>query len=475
MFTRRDFLLAPAGAGAALLARRAAGNLLDLAGRVPSPPENRRASDCWRASRGWRAIHVLNRLGYGPRPGDVERVRSLGIHPYVEEQLSPQSIADWPSRFAVRRIEIASLSAPDLFDYPASEVLTELRRATLLRALFSERQLLEVMVEFWSDHFNIDAAKGDCAWLKVGDDRDVIRKHAMGSFRDLLRASLGSPAMLVYLDGISSTKQKPNENHARELLELHTLGVRGGYGQADVEEVARALTGWRLRRFFSRGERVVDAASHDPGEKTVLGVRLTGSPEDNLDQLAERLASHPATADFIALKLCRRFHGPGAPSSLQSRVSLAFRNSKGNIRQTLGALLFSEEFLTAPPKLKRPYTFVLSVLRGLGASSDGGPGLQRELDMLGHIPFGWPTPDGPPEDDSRWSGGFLGRWNFAFRLFSSGIRGTRIPRHLGAERPAQVLQTLVQRPITPAEEAALEEAGDSGRALALCHPEFQRQ
>ncbi|MCC6130376.1 MAG: DUF1800 family protein, partial [Acidobacteria bacterium] len=144
MFTRRDFLLAPAGAGAALLARRAAGNLLDLAGRVPSPPENRRASDCWRASRGWRAIHVLNPLGYGPRPRDVERVLSLGVHPYVEEQLSPQSIADWPSRFVIRRIEIGSLSAPDLFDFPASEVLTELRRATLLRALFSERQLLEV-------------------------------------------------------------------------------------------------------------------------------------------------------------------------------------------------------------------------------------------------------------------------------------------------------------------------------------------
>lgn len=465
MPTRRSFLLTSAAAGAALLARKAAGGpsaFADRASCLAAAPVEKR-----------RAIHLLGRLGYGPRPGDVERVLGLGARPYIEEQLSPRSISDWSSRFAIRRIELASLSPPDLFDYPAAEVLTELRRATVLRALFSERQLLEVMVEFWSDHFNIDAAKGDCAWLKVVDDRDVIRKHAMGSFRDLLRATLESPAMLVYLDGISSGKEKPNENHARELLELHSVGVRGGYGQSDVEEVARALTGWRLRRFFSRGSGVLDITRHDSGEKTVLGERLAGSREAGLDDLADRLASHPATAEFISEKLCRRFHGPDAPVALRSRVAQAFRTSKGGIRQTVGTLLFSEEFLSAPPKLKRPYTFVLSAIRGLGARCDGGPGLQRELELLGHIPFGWPTPEGPPEDESRWSGGLLGRWNFACRLFSGEIAGTRVPDKSETASPRDILSAVLHRSGTAAELQALQIAGASGRAVPLCHPEFQ--
>src|SRR5262249_51271403 len=187
--------------------------------------------------------HALNRAAFGPRPGDYERIAKLGgtaeeaAARYLEHQLQPETIADDVAQYAVRRFETLSEPLGELFEYQPELLQHELMRASLTRAVLSQRQIFEVMVQFWSDHFNIDPAKGDCQWLKVADDREVIRRHALGNFREMLRASALSPAMLWYLDGRTNRRAKPtdlpNENYARELLELHTLGVHGGYTQQD--------------------------------------------------------------------------------------------------------------------------------------------------------------------------------------------------------------------------------------------------
>src|SRR5579859_935830 len=206
--------------------------------------------------------HVLNRVALGPRPGDYQKIRKLGDEPeeaassWLEQQLRAETITDEAADYAAPRFETLGEPLGELFEYQPALLHNELMRASLARAVLSERQLYENMVQFWSDHFNIDPSKGDAKWLKVADDREVIRKHALGRFPELLRASALSPAMLWYLDGRVNRRErlgdKPNENYARELLELHTLGVHGGYTQKDVMEVARCLTGWTVR---SLGEK----------------------------------------------------------------------------------------------------------------------------------------------------------------------------------------------------------------------------
>ena len=278
--------------------------------------------------------HVFNRAAFGARPGDYARIRKLAKTPeeaataFVEEQLLPEKIDDAAAEYAVRRFETLSEPLGEMFEYQPDLLQHELMRATLGRAVWSERQLYEVMVQFWSDHFNIDPSKGDCKWLKVVDDRDVIRKHALGTFPDLLRASALSPAMLWYLDGRvnhrASPAEKPNENYARELLELHTLGVHGGYSQNDVMEVARCLTGWTVRSKdhppnFQIGKVEFQVGQHDFGAKEVLGERIAATPASagneererlgrhELEQVLQIVTRHPATARHIGAKLCRRF------------------------------------------------------------------------------------------------------------------------------------------------------------------------
>ena len=198
------------------------------------------------------ATHVLNRLTFGPRPGDLAVITKLGHRAWIERQLQPEDIDDSWTVARTRHFEALNVWPPGEFlEYSAKELLDQMTRAKMVRAIHSRRQLLEVMVDFWSDHFNIDPSKGDSKWLKPADDKNVIRAHALGNFRDLVKASALSPSMLWYLDGRvnrkASAKEKPNENYGRELLELHTLGVNGGYTQQDVMEIARCLTGWTVR------------------------------------------------------------------------------------------------------------------------------------------------------------------------------------------------------------------------------------
>jgi uncharacterized protein (DUF1800 family) len=448
-------------------------------------------------------IHILNRAGFGARPGDYERISKLGKTPeeaalaYVEEQLNPDKISDDVAQYAARRFETLGEPLGELFEYQPELLHSELMRATLVRAVLSERQLFEVMVQFWSDHFNIDPSKGDCKWLKVADDRDVIRKHALGRFPDLLRASALSPAMLWYLDGRVNRKRnpadKPNENYARELLELHTLGVHGGYTQQDVMEVARGLTGWTIRStvekpYYAIGKVEFKPELHDFGAKQILGHTLpaagSGKPKDEqeriagqeLDRILEIVTIHPATARHIATKLCRHFIADAPPASAIEQVATVFTRTRGDIRETLRALFQTREFdEQRGNKLKRPFTFIASALRGCGAQTDAGTEITEYLNRMGHAPFSYPTPEGYPDTTPHWLGTLLWRWNFAVALGENKIKGTKIAfdelrKNAGGD--AGLMRHILGRQPTDDEARAYHDS-DAGLALLLASPAFQ--
>jgi uncharacterized protein (DUF1800 family) len=369
-----------------------------------------------------------------------------------------------------------------------------LRRVAVLRAVYSERQLFEVMSEFWSDHFNIDPGKGDCRYTKFADDHDVIRAHALGNFREMLRASALSPAMLWYLDGRANVKrtaeEKPNENYARELMELHTLGVHGGYTQRDVMEVARCLTGWTILAkkddgysgnyrspLKDRAKVVFRKEAHDNGAKQVLGQYIpAGLGEGDIDRVIGIVATHPSTAQFIATKLCMRFISDEPPPVAVETVTSAFTSSGGDIKKTLRALFATPEFHAATgAKFKRPFHFVVSALRATNAQTDADRGLLSYLEKMGHVPFRYPTPDGYPARAQHWHATLLWRWKFALALANNRINGTHSERRdlvtrIGGE--GAVAATLLNRQPGAEENEALANSGDS-LALLLASPAFQ--
>jgi uncharacterized protein (DUF1800 family) len=449
-------------------------------------------------------VHVLNRAAFGPRPGEYERVMKMAATPeqaadaYLEQQLCFEKIDDAEADYAVRRFETLSEPLAELFEYKDELLHNELMRGTLTRAVLSERQLFEVMVQFWSDHFNIDPSKGDCKWLKIADDRDVIRRHALGRFPELLRASALSPAMLWYLDGRVNRREnmaeKPNENYARELLELHTLGVHGGYTQKDVMEVARCLTGWTVRSknqppYFQIGMVEFQLARHDALDKVVLGQKIPALPirankeeqerlgRDELDRVLQIVTGHPATARHLAAKLCRRFIAEEPPADAVESVAAAFNRSQGDIRTTLRALFATDAFRhQRGNKFKRPFNYIVSALRATGARTDAGLPIIDYLRRMGHAPFNYPTPDGYPEQAAPWMGTLLWRWNFAVALSENKIEGTRISfetllKNAGGDEA--LMRHLLGRKPTADEKQAYHESG-AGLALMLGSPAFQR-
>ncbi|MBP7949521.1 MAG: DUF1800 domain-containing protein [Verrucomicrobiales bacterium] len=455
--------------------------------------------------------HALNRLTWGVAPGEYGRVRSLGETPaaavaaFIEEQLNPARIEDREVSAALSVLEAMNVPMGELFEYKPAQLDDELTRNAVLRAVYSRRQLHEVMCGFWSDHFNIDSSKLECRWVKTVDDREVIRKHALGNFRDLLRASALSPAMLVYLDGRQNKKRKPadkpNENYARELLELHTLGVHGGYTQNDVREAARCLTGWSVK-FSARmgealgrlmrpgaifdagspagnaaiGQAYFDPKAHDAGEKTVLGTRIPSSGAGELDALLDLVARHPSTATFLAGKLCRHFIADDPPVPAVQAVASAFVSSHGDIRTTLRRLFATPEFLSQrSTRIKRPFHFVVSALRATGASTQCGPGIKRSLRIMGQAPFHYPTPEGPPPEGAAWLSTLLYRWEFATRLAGQAITCSKLePEKLTACAGGVdgLLAHLFGRRPT-AEESAAAAVVANPAALALAAPGFQ--
>jgi len=397
---------------------------------------------------GWR---MLNRLSFGPRLEDRQYLNEIGPENFLEEQLAPEAISDPRTEILLSRFDILKMDADGLrnradklFDnYEPALVVDDFRQATILRQVYSKRQLEEVMVEFWTDHFNISVQKGDCWFLKIVDDREVIRKHALGNFRELLRASAHSPAMLVYLDNQENHKDAPNENFARELLELHTLGVNGGYNQEDVMELARCLTGWGVKDHFWRGELKFEPDAHAPGSKQVLGQTIPGIGRGEIDLVIDQLSEHPATARTISTKLARRFLADDPHPEIIAKASQAFLDAQGDIKSVLRVILLDglsdaihERY---PLKYKRPVNFVVSALRLSGADTDGGEAIQRYLQQMGQSPYDWPTPDGYPDTASPWQGNLLPRWRFALDLVENRIKGTKfdLDRFLEGIAPGQ--------------------------------------
>ena len=434
--------------------------------------------------------HAINRLTWGPAPGEFARVSAMGANEaeafarFLDEQLAPEAIDDAWARAACAPLEAIREPLPELFEYKPSQLDDELTRRAVIRAVHSRRQLFEVMVGFWSDHFNIDASKLDCQWFKTVDDRDVIRKHAMGSFRDLLRASALSPAMLFYLDGRENRRRhpddKPNENYARELLELHTLGVDGGYTQRDVMEAARCLTGWTVTGREVRvgiGRVIFDAAAHDDGPKNVLGTAIPagGGPAD-LDRLLDIVVAHPSTARFLATKLCRHFIDDAPPADAVKAVADAFSASRGDIRSTLRTLFTTPEFAAARgTRIKRPFHFVVSALRAAGCVTTAGRGVKRALHVMGHVPFHYPTPEGPAPEGSAWLSTLLHRWDFAAaltegRIGCSKLQPDRLTECAGGV-PGLLAHCFGRRPSPEELDAARTVV--SPLTLALAAPAFQ--
>ncbi len=379
-------------------------------------------------------MHVINRLTYGVTPALYAHVRSIGAQAFIDEQLAPEQLdtSEADRRTAIYADilnENGGILAQTYRDQ-RQEVATALIGSTTLHALYSERQLYERLVQVFSDHLSIYIG-GQTLFLKIDDDRDVIRPHVLASFRALLGASAHSPAMLVYLDNARSTKDKPNENYARELLELHTLGVQGGYTENDVREVARALTGWSVQREQSTTGAIAfrfRRRLHDMDAKTILG---TAFPARGLEEEGERLldllAAHPSTARLISTKLARRFISDTPPDSVIETGAAAFLASSGDLRAVLRAILNAPEFWNAPPKFKQPYEYVLSTLRPFSYDVHDDRrfmrGLRAPLDAMGHIPFTWPAPNGFPDVAAHWTASLLTRWNVALSVASNQVPG----------------------------------------------------
>jgi len=380
-------------------------------------------------------FHLLSRAAYGPWPGDIEAVRKQGIDNWIDEQLKPESIDDTLGEMRSRRFETINMRPGDCYEFKNEALRNDITRYTLLKAVYSKRQLFETMVAFWTDHLNINLEKGDCIYLKASDDKNVVRAHALGNFRDMIKASALSPAMLVYLDGKENKRASktdvPNENYARELLELHTLGVNGGYTQKDVFEAARCLTGWRIkeRNEFQKGSVYFDAALHDDGEKVVLGEIITaGGGEKDVDKLIDIVVNHPSTAKYVSSKLVRYFVSDEPQPALVERAAKKFTESQGEIKPVVRLILTSKEFQeNKGTKFKRPFRFIVTALRGLGADTFAKTGLTEYLTRMGHGPFQYPTPDGYPEEMMPWLGTLLWRWNFALALSSNALEGVNVP------------------------------------------------
>lgn len=375
---------------------------------------------------------LIHRLTFGMTPAELSLANSFPAatryDDYVEHQLDYAAIDDAALNARLATLNTLTMTAYETSLVPDGQVISQLTEATILRSVLSQRQLFERMVEFWTDHFNIDITAIDPPGMKTVDDRDVIRAHALGTFPALLSASAHSPAMLVYLDNATSVVGNPNENYARELLELHSLGVDGGYTQQDVVEVARCFTGWGVYRGTDVTQRftfLYRPAQHDNGPKTVLGVNIPagGGINDGLTVL-NILATHPSTAQFIARKLCERFWGEDPPPSLVSNVAATYTGTAGDIREMLRTLFHDPAVADAPPKYKRPYHQMMSALRATAATINTVNGIRFNLTAAGQLPFYWGPPDGYPDKLDHWVGLILPRWNFGASLPTGGVGGT---------------------------------------------------
>lgn len=601
--------------------------LVSMLAFIPTAGAQQQQRKAQRLTEEQRILHVLNRLGFGARPGDVEKVKAMGLDRYIDQQLHPEKIDDAVAEAKVKNLDALQLSTPELYakypqpnqllramersgqappelaaviearkkgqvgqnpaapapkmddngamakpdgaakeeaatgnnaeyrkairEYyiknnlrPPQQLTAELQASRIMRAVYSERQLQEVLVDFWTNHFNVFMGKGADRWLLISYDRDTIRPNTMGKFYDLLKATAESPAMLFYLDNFQSVspnanlrggarlgqgqraqarpgglldilmgggarrnparqqgagganmpnpqpaqqqqraKRGINENYARELMELHTLGVDGGYTQKDVQEVARCFTGWTIYQprgggallgmgdESRAGQFYFNPRLHDDGEKVVLGHKIPagGGIKDGL-MVLDILAHHPSTAKFIATKLARRFVMDNPTPALVDRVAAAFTRSDGDIRETLRAIFTSPEFNSAEAyraKIKRPFELAISAIRTLGGDTNGGPAIHQWIARMGQPLYGYQTPNGYSDMAENWvnTGALLERLNFGLALASNRIPNTRVDlsRFAGDAKDStnterimdRFLDVIVQGDVSPRTKATL--------------------
>jgi len=533
-------------------------------------------------------LHALNRLGYGPRPGDIERVKQMGLAKWIELQLNPKSIDDsavetrlnifptlkmsnsqlmagYPNpKQAAKQAQVKEESSEQKAQKQADAAITamareqdandgatngaepanssavaaappdtpspmklnpptrgagrkdtlsvdpnavppaisddskrpqrvveELAMAKMTRAVYSERQLQQVMDDFWFNHFNVFAAKGEVKWYITSYERDVIQPHALGKFKDMVTATAKSPAMLFYLDNYLSADPKAaqrlaaqramrqmqrgrrppspqpanpqnakkqqrglNENYGRELMELHTLGVDGGYTQKDVTEVARCFTGWTIEKPREIAAFKFDEKLHDPDSKLVLGKKIHSGGMKDGEQVIELLAKNPNTANFLSTKLARRFVSDNPPPALVARMAKTFHKSDGDIREVLRTMIYSPEFWSREAyraKVKTPYELVVTSVRALGTDVDTPMPLVQWVGRIGEPLYQCQPPTGYSDKAETWvnTGALLNRLNFSLALAGNKVRGSRsdVPAVLGSERgddPKIALDRAVQ-------------------------------
>lgn len=362
---------------------------------------------------------LVRRATMGIDDATLTEAKAIGYQTWLQNQLEYQRIDDSVvQNQTVNLWPLINETGDTLFNQNQGAVQTSLQAAWVYRAALSKRQLYERMVEFWSDHFNIEIGK--VGYLKVIDDREVIRKHALGKFSDLLKASTKSAAMLAYLDQNVSRVGAPNQNYARELLELHTVGVEGGYSQDDVAELARVLTGWTIQ---GRGNFVFNPTLHDWGAKTVMGINIpAGSAAlgaagiQEGEQIIDMLAKHQNTARYIATKLLKWFIAPDPTAEQVTAIANVFKATGGDIKLVVRAVLNQGWVAGAPLKFKRPFHYVVSALRASKATIINSASMNGQLTTLGMPLYFWETPDGYPDLFEYWSGNLMPRWQFGSTL-----------------------------------------------------------
>jgi uncharacterized protein (DUF1800 family) len=547
-----------------------------LTSTLPASADSKRST---RLTEEQKIIHLLNRIGFGPRPGDVERVKRMGIDKYVDQQLHPDRIDDsglqaklagldslgmtvaqvyqkYPApQFIARELglrprqgkaanpQTPNASQPGAQDSdetkesqreqrqkvlayysqkglkPPATLIQELQTQKIIRAVYSERQLQEMMVDFWFNHFNIFWGKGADKWMTTDFEMNAIRPNTLGKFQDLLLATAKSPAMLFYLDNFQSSapnatvrqnrrgvqarrravgrrlddpriqerlrqraqqpgksgdqpgmtpqqQQRPqlpnqlarrtpgiNENYAREIMELHTLGVDGGYTQKDVQEVARCFTGWTILAPRQNGSFIFREVMHDDGEKVVLGQKISGGGgiKDG-EKVIEILSRHPNTAKFISTKMVRRFVNDNPPRSLVDKVAAVYMKTGGDIRQMMRAILTSQEFFAAEnhrAKIKSPFELAASSVRALGGQTIGSRPIAQFIGKMGQPLYAYQAPTGYPDRAEQWvnTGALLERLNFGLALSSNRVVGTTVDPKVVAGAKATDTKQLMDRAV----------------------------
>jgi uncharacterized protein (DUF1800 family) len=451
------------------------------------------------------ARFALDRLGYGPRPDSIDEVSARGLEKWIEDQLAPSADGALETRLSSFPILSHSI-AETLSRYEANTLslgatIRDFRSAHFVRVVHSRNQLQEVLTDFWFNHFNVYILDNPTRYGVMRYEADVIRPHVLGKFRDLLGAVANSWAMMAYLDNYLSRVRAINENYARELMELHTLGVDGGYTQADVEQVARAFTGWGIDE--RTGTFAYTERNHDQTPKTVLGRNLPANRgKSDGEDILDMLSQHPSTARFISTKLCRRFVSDMPSDGLIARAAEVFTRTNGHIGEVMRAIIGTSEFWNGAfgsEKIKTPHEYVVSALRALGAEVTNarfffeGVGGSATLTGMGMPTYEALDPTGWSDRGSDWlpnPGSHLARMNFALGLVSQSLNGVAVDlRNLIADTDpsdAAAVTAVVDRRIfggtMPAEvSAACRRVGSSGTllagfkavGLALASPAFQ--